>query len=51
MTCPFRCRACRGGLTCKATRPRKFLDVAMLLTCDGDFEDCTLYRLRMKMDE
>jgi len=49
MSCPFRCKSCgRRSFVCKATNPRKkIIDKSL---CE-DYENCTLYRLRMRLDE
>jgi len=51
LTCPFKCRSCGKSYRCKATNQKKKIAPSMRSTCDGDFEDCTLYRLGVKMNE
>jgi len=51
LTCPFKCRSCGKAYRCKATNQKKKIAASMRSTCDGDFEDCTLYRLGVKMNE
>jgi len=46
--CPYKCRSCGGKKMCKAVKPRKVIYDTKL--CDGGYVDCSLYRVRMGMD-
>jgi len=51
LTCPFKCRSCGKIPRCKATNKKKKISESMWSTCDGDYEDCPLYRLGVKIRE